>query len=69
MRLNPGPSRRLAGFLLVTHTAAAIVVTLLPITWFARAGLILFLVLDLGYQAGAYLLRRVPWAVREAVWE
>jgi toxin CptA len=69
LHLRPGISRRLGQFLILTHGTAAVAALLLPIPWYARAGLIGVLAADLGYQAGRHLVRRLPWAVCEAVWE
>jgi len=66
---RPGTSRGLAGFLILTHAAAAAAIAPLPIPWYARAGLLALVVASLGYQGGMHLLRRLPWAVREALLE
>lgn len=61
-------SRGLAGFLFLTHGAALAAVSMLPIPWTLRVILVALLVVGLAYEVQAQLLRRLPWAVREAVW-
>ena len=69
LHLKPGTSRRLAGFLFLTHTAAAAVVLLLPLTWYLRTVLLVAVGAGLAYQIWAHLLNSLPWSVCEAVWE
>jgi len=63
--MSPG----LAGFLSLTHGAALAAVLMLPSPWTLRVILVVLVVAGLAYGVQAHLLRRLPWAVREAVWE
>jgi hypothetical protein len=41
---------------------------LLPLSWWWRSLLLISVLVSLVYQIGLHLLRRLPWAVREASW-
>ncbi|MEA3277511.1 MAG: protein YgfX [Pseudomonadota bacterium] len=69
LRIRPGFSRRLAGFVLVTHAAALTSVALLPVAWYVRLTLALTVLGSLAYQSAVHLIRTAPWAVREALRE
>lgn len=65
--IHPRGSRRLAGFVVLTHGSAAAVLPSLSSGWLA--GLLLILV-GLSFVAIllTHLLRRAPWSIRSAVW-
>ena len=56
-------SRRLTGFLLVTHLLATIAVLMLPWSMAPRAALVCALLLSLGWSVGRHGLRRLPGAI------
>jgi toxin CptA len=66
--LRPGLSRRLAALIGATHAAALGVCMLLPLSWWWRSLLLILVLVSLADQIGLHLLRRLPWAVREASW-
>jgi toxin CptA len=69
LHLRPWPSSRLASLLLAIHTAAAAVAVALPLVWPWRALLLAAVLLSGVYMAAGPVLRRLPWSVREAVWQ
>lgn len=68
LRLKPGPSRRLAVFLVLVYLAVAAVSLALPVGWPVRAGLVLAAAGGLVHGLAAHVLRSLPWSIVEAVW-
>ena len=64
--IEPGFSRRLAAFVLLTHAAAAAAVLVLPGAWRL---LVLGVATSLAHQLYAQVLRRAPWSIRSALWQ
>lgn len=65
--IHPRVSRRLAGFVILTHGSAAAVLTMLSPDWLV--GLLLVLVgLSFAQILLTHVLRRTPWSIRSAVW-
>ncbi|AGA89521.1 hypothetical protein Thimo_0682 [Thioflavicoccus mobilis 8321] len=69
LRIRPRPSGRLAALLAASHGSALLLVAALPITWLARATLATLILLSLVHEALHDLWPRLPWAVREALWQ
>jgi toxin CptA len=67
--LRPRPSSRLAFLLLVIHAAAAAVAVALPLDWPWRVLLLSAVLLSGAYLTAGHWLRRLPWSVREALWQ
>lgn len=67
--LRPGVSRRLGLWSLGVHGLALGVVWLLPWTITARLGLSAVVALSLAQALAGPVLGRLPWSVREAVWQ
>jgi toxin CptA len=65
--IRPRASRRLAGFVILTHVSAAAVLPTLSPGWLV--GLLLTLVgLSFVEILMTHVLRRAPWSIRSAVW-
>lgn len=64
--LRAGPSRRLAGYLVLVHLLGAFSVILIPLYWWGQAALFLALFTSLGYGLVTQALRSAPWAIRTA---
>jgi len=69
LRIRPGPSRRLAVFLIVAHCSALAVVFAISLDWYWRLALVLAVLVGFLNSLGVHYLYIVPWAVREATWE
>lgn len=67
--LRPGFSRRLALYLLAGHGLALTALLPLPLPLGIRVAGILLILASLAYNALLHLWRRLPWAIREAVWD
>ncbi|MBK1730478.1 protein YgfX [Thiococcus pfennigii] len=69
LAIRPRPSRRLAALLALVHGGGLLIVLTLPIPWPARAALPALVLVGLAHSALAHLWPRLPWAVREALWQ
>lgn len=66
--IRPRPSRHLAGLLLGLHGATLALILALPWPWPWRIALAGTTLVGLSYQMAVHIGRRMPWAIREAVW-
>ncbi|EXJ13620.1 protein YgfX [Imhoffiella purpurea] len=66
--LRPGPSRRFLIYALAVHSAAAMLLPVLPIGWW-RLALLLPILLSAIHLHAVHLSRRAPWSVVGLVWE
>lgn len=66
MLIEPGFSRRLCAFVLLTHASAGASVLALPGPWRLLA---LPVAAGLGYQLSVLVLRRARWSIRSVLWQ
>lgn len=64
--IEPGFSRRLCAFVLLTHAAAGAAVLALPGAW---GLLVLPVAASLAFQLTVQVLRRAPWSIRSVLWQ
>jgi toxin CptA len=64
--IEPGFSRRLCAFVLLTHAVAGAAVLALPGAWRL---LVLPVAASLAYQLAVQVLRRAPWSIRSVLWQ
>jgi len=69
LQFEIGPSRRMAGWLLLLHAAALPVVALLPLPWPARLALAGAVLLSLAWYWRLHVSPHYPQAVRGLRWE
>lgn len=67
--LCPRFSRCLAFYLLCIHGLALAALFPLPLPVPVHLGGVLLILTSLGHSALLHLFRRVPWAIREAIWD
>jgi hypothetical protein len=69
LRIAPKVSRRLGAYLLAVHGLGLIVVFMLPLQIWPKGAMAALVLLGLGYGIGGPVLHRLPWALRQAIWE
>lgn len=69
LRIRPGASRWLAAFLLATHAGVLVLICLLPLGVLPRSALLVAVLLGFVHAVGAQVVHRLPWSLREAVWQ
>jgi hypothetical protein len=69
LRITPKVSRRLGAFLLAVHGLGLFVVSMLPLEIWLKGVMAGLILLGLGYGIAGPVLHRLPWALRQAIWE